>query len=93
MIDKNGRLGSSFRDPSGFLFSSDGILFRQINAVYREHYEKLMESGLYDALVNDALLIPHKDVAVDLYELSSAYKIIRPQQSIPSPIMAIKCVH
>lgn len=80
MTDNNGRLGSSFRDPSGFLFSRDGVLFRQINVIYREHYEKLMESGLYDALVNDALLIPHKDVTIDFSESSSVFKIIQPQQ-------------
>ncbi len=37
---------SSFRDPSGFLFRRDGVLYRQVNTVYREHYEALMGGGL-----------------------------------------------
>jgi hypothetical protein len=53
---------SSFRDPSGSLFLVDGRLFRQIQSSYRPHYERLRYSGLYDQLVADGLLIPHKEV-------------------------------
>ena len=37
---------ASFRDPSGFLFYQDGVLYRQVNQEYQPHYDKLMESGL-----------------------------------------------
>ena len=46
---------ASFRDPSGFLFYKEGVLYRQVNLSYREHYDHLMESGLYKALVSQGL--------------------------------------
>lgn len=56
------RLSSSFRDPSGFLFWRDGVLFRQINASYAEDYRVLMDSGLYARLVEKKFLIPHGEI-------------------------------
>jgi hypothetical protein len=41
----------SFRDPSGLLFYRNGFIYRQINYTYKEHYDNLMDSGLYDALI------------------------------------------
>ena len=46
----NGSIPGSFRDPSGFLFSRDGTLFRQVNSIYRENYDNLMQSGLYPSV-------------------------------------------
>ncbi len=70
---------ASFRDPSGFLFFRDGVLYRQINWSYRRHHERLLESGLYDALVGDGLLISHRDAAADLALTAEAYRVIRPE--------------
>ncbi len=55
-------LPSSFRDPSGFLFRQDGGLYRQVNQVYRAHYDHLIQSGLYHELVQGKLLIPHQEI-------------------------------
>jgi ribosomal protein L11 methylase PrmA len=55
-------LPASFRDPSGFLFQCAGVLFRQVNRRYAEHFERLMGSGLYDRLVVEGLLIAHQEV-------------------------------
>jgi hypothetical protein len=74
-----GQLHASFRDPSGFLFARDGVLFRQINRVYAEDYSRLMESGLYDKLVKAGLLIPHVEVGQAWAE-SDAFKIIQPER-------------
>ena len=41
------RTGSSFRDPSGFLFPRGGILHRQDNRSYRPAFDELVDSGLY----------------------------------------------
>lgn len=74
------RVSGSFRDPSGFLFYRDGILYRQINQVYREHYDFLMQSGIYDRLVADGSLIPHQEVSAPDRSLSEeAYRLITPQ--------------
>ncbi len=56
------RLGASFRDPSGFLFTRQGNLYRQVNQSYQLHYDALMSSGLYERLVKGGLLIPHQEV-------------------------------
>jgi hypothetical protein len=75
-----GQLSASFRDPSGFLFSRDGVLYRQINRKYEQEYLRLMESGLYEKLVKAGLLIPHIEVDQEPAESDSAYKIIQPER-------------
>lgn len=69
----------SFRDPSGFIFFHDGELHRQVNAVYREDYEQLMESGLYEALAEAGLLVRHEDADRRLARSPDAYKVIKPE--------------
>ena len=39
------RLGSSYRDPSGFVFLRNGELFRQVNDGYRADYESDFKSA------------------------------------------------
>lgn len=73
-------LPSSFRDPSGFLFVRDEILYRQINSVYRNHYDLFIKSGLYDKLSSKKLLILHKDVDVPPEDPDNAFKVIEPLQ-------------
>lgn len=68
-------LASSFRDPSGFLFRREGILYRQVNESYRPDYDLLMASGLYKELTGDGLLIPHGEVAAP----EGAYKLLQPE--------------
>lgn len=75
-----GQLSASFRDPSGFLFSRDGILYRQVNRKYEQEYVRLMESGLYEKLVKAGLLIPHVEVDQAGVEDEAAYKIIQPER-------------
>ena len=53
------RVSGSFRDPAGFMFERDGVLYRQVNRPYERDYAKLTGSGLYDALVKERLLVPH----------------------------------
>lgn len=73
-------LDSSFRDPSGFVFKRDGVIFRQIHKSYEAQYEHLMLSGLYDQLVSRKLLVPHEEVAGQGLSIENVYKIIKPQQ-------------
>lgn len=74
------KLQSSFRDPSGFLFRRNGILYRQINKIYKENYNHLISSGLYKTLVDDKLLIPHEEIDSSGAEPDKVYKIIKPEQ-------------
>jgi len=73
--------GASFRDPSGFLFTAQGRLYRQVNPVYRQHYEHLFDSGLYHELVECGLLLPHREVGRERSPESSAqaYRILEPE--------------
>jgi ribosomal protein L11 methylase PrmA len=72
-------LPSSFRDPSGFLFRREGALFRQVNRVYKDNYDLLIASGLYQALAEEGLLVRHDEVDVSPPDPGPAYKVIRPQ--------------
>jgi hypothetical protein len=69
----------SFRDPAGFVFEHEGEIRRQINPVYREHYDRLMASGLYAELVERGLLVPHEELDTPADPANPAYKIIRPE--------------
>ena len=74
------RENSSFRDPDGFIFSYNGKLYRCINFSYQQNYEHLIQSGLYDKLVENGLLIPHKEVQIPNIETTiNYYKILEPE--------------
>ncbi|WMI68046.1 class I SAM-dependent methyltransferase [Mangrovimonas sp. YM274] len=56
---------SSFRDPSGYVFTEGNILKRQISLLYFKQYKALKESGFYQKLIKAGLLIPHKEITED----------------------------
>jgi hypothetical protein len=47
--------------------------------VYQDDYDHLMDSGLYQALVDDDLLIPHQEVSIESPAPELAYRIIKPE--------------
>ena len=69
----------SFRDPSGFVFTKDGSIYRQVNLSFREQFDRLIDSGLYQALVDEGLLVPHQEVDPALAAAPGAYKVLRPE--------------
>lgn len=76
----NDRLAASFRDPSGFLFRRNDQIFRQINVAYKEDYDLLMFSGLFDKLAQKGWLISHTEVDESPLSEELAYKVIRPEK-------------
>lgn len=74
------RLAASFRDPSGFLFEREGVLYRQINQTYQAHYQHLMSSGLYQKLEEKGWIVPHKEVDVPAPLPERCYQIIQPEK-------------
>ena len=80
MKTKRINLASSFRDPSGSLFTEGGVLYRQVNLVYAENYKLLMDSGLYEKLVKVGLLIPHTESDQELAGEGKVFKILRPER-------------
>ncbi|MEX2554711.1 MAG: SAM-dependent methyltransferase [Actinomycetota bacterium] len=73
------RLGGSFRDPAGFVFTRDGVLLRQINELHREHWERFLSSDLHDALVERGLMVASEDAPLDRAAAPGAYKVVRPE--------------
>jgi ribosomal protein L11 methylase PrmA len=73
------RIGGSFRDPNGFMFMKDNQYYRQIHDSYSRHFNHLMNSGLYQALVDQDLLIAHDEVSLQLQVRPGAYKVIKPR--------------
>jgi hypothetical protein len=79
-MPRTNQLSASFRDPSGFLFTDNGVLYRQINRAYSEDYARFIDSGLYDKLVKAGLLIPHVEVDQAPADSELAFKVIQPER-------------
>lgn len=74
-------LSSSFRDPSGFVFPHNGLIYRQINNCYASRYDAFVASGLYEKLISRGLLVSHEEVTDGSVQgTGDCYKIIKPQQ-------------
>src|SRR5690606_42047507 len=69
----------SFRDNSGFVFYDKGEIFRAVSLNYKENYDLLNSSKLYDKLVNDNYIIPHSDIEKNDLP-AGVYKIIKPDR-------------
>jgi ribosomal protein L11 methylase PrmA len=72
-------LGSSFRDPSGFVYTRSGVLYRQVNRVFQDEFEAVAGSGLYDELAGQRLLVAHESVSLDLAASPDATAVLRPE--------------
>lgn len=68
----------SFRDPSGFVYTADGALYRQVNRVFAEEFDACVESGLYDDLAGAGLLVAHRAVGVERAATGEAHAVIEP---------------
>jgi ribosomal protein L11 methylase PrmA len=68
--------GSSFRDPSGFVYSEGNDIFRQVNQSYAGNYEMLLSSGLYAQLTDEKLLASHTAAET----MPGAYKTLKPEK-------------
>lgn len=77
-MPSDGTVAASFRDPSGFVFVRDGRIYRQVNQVYKGHFDLLFSSGLYRRLVDQGLLVPHEEVSVESADPDAAYKVLQP---------------
>ena len=44
------RVKGSFRDPSGFVFNEEGIVYRQVNRIFQSQYDCQMGGGPYKVL-------------------------------------------
>lgn len=76
-MTNNKRHPSSFRDPSGYVFKDQDVFKRIIKPLYFEQYYSLKESGFFNKLFQNNLLIAHTE------ERSNKNKIIIVPEQIP----------
>jgi ribosomal protein L11 methylase PrmA len=70
---------ASFRDPSGFVFRRDGILFRQVQLSAAADWTAFTTGGLYERLLADGLVVEHTDVGPEHAAMPCAAAVIRPK--------------
>ena len=56
---------SSFRDPDAKVFLKDGEIYRRISKNYAKTFEKFINSGLYEKLLSENLIIEHTQIESD----------------------------
>jgi hypothetical protein len=69
---------ASFRDPAGFVWADGDAIYRHVGLTHSEHYDALVSSGLYGALVGEGLMIEHAETDVPSPR-PDAYKVLRPE--------------
>lgn len=74
------RSSSSFRDPSGFIFEREGILYRQVHAEAIRDLDLLETSGLQDELFSAGLVVPFRRVDVSLAATADAVAVLQPER-------------
>jgi hypothetical protein len=77
---RSSREASSYRDPAGFVFRRDGVLYRQINASFADRWADLTSSGLLAGLQASGLLVGHEVAPLELaHDPATAVDVIRPE--------------
>lgn len=79
---------ASYRDPSGFVFTYNNELYRQVNKVYQKDFEHLISSGLYKELTDAGLLIKHQQIDQNFTGKESWYTTLKPQKL---PYLSFPC--
>ncbi len=71
----------SFKDPDAQVFRVNGQFFRKIHRNFVEEFTDFVDSGLYQELIDQKLIIPHQEIQSDLnsYEFPL---LIKPKQLI-----------
>jgi len=70
----------SYRDPSGFVYSRDGVLYRQINESFGDRWRDLVESGVLADLQAQTILVAHEAAPIEAAaEPATAVAVIRPE--------------
>jgi SAM-dependent methyltransferase len=70
----------SYRDPSGFVFRRDGVLYRQINASFADDWHAFESSGLAADLMDRRLLVPHQAAPIEFAPEQRAVAVIQPEE-------------
>jgi hypothetical protein len=70
---------ASFRDPAGYIFYKGEKVFRSVSHSYKPSFDKLIDSGLYNHLIEKEWLIQHEETDPELHSEGepAAYKILQ----------------
>jgi hypothetical protein len=71
---------ASFRDPAGFVFRRDGVLYRQVQPPAAADWEAMHSTGLLERLVADRLLVDHEESPLADAASPDAVAVIRPRR-------------
>ena len=72
------RDAGSYRDPAGFVFRRDGVVYRQIAPSFADEWQAYLDSGLYERLRDEGIVIPHEKADLELAAVPPAHAVIRP---------------
>lgn len=67
----------SYKDPDGYVVVSDKLCYRVLTANYQKQYDHLINSGLYQLLVDKHWLVSHTGANINI---ENSYKVILPKQ-------------
>jgi ribosomal protein L11 methylase PrmA len=70
---------SSYRDPSGFIFQKDGVVYRQVNQSFKDDFSHFIDSGCYAQLTAQQLLIPHTVIPENLTGDAEWHATLKPE--------------
>ena len=74
-------LGSSFRDPSGFVYTRDGTLYRQVNRVFQDRIRgRSSTRGCTPSSSGQRLLVPHGRPRSSLAASPDAVAVLEPER-------------
>lgn len=73
------RVPGSFRDPAGFVYIREGVLYRQINRSFGSTWDAFVSSGLHAELVEKGLLVPIRNADIGLSLSNGAHAVVRPE--------------
>ena len=54
-----GSVTSSFHDPSGFIFRYENNIYRQVNRVFAEDFDRFIEWWFYPEMTDTSLRVDH----------------------------------
>lgn len=70
---------ASFRDPSGFIFTHEGTIYRWVAESYKAEFEALKASGLLKDLQEMGALVQHTEVTLPLQGGVPPYAVLKPE--------------
>lgn len=73
------RHSSSYRDPSGFLFYHNDVLYRQVSQSFKTDFDQFISGGLYQHLVGKKILIPHSMINENFTDSPDWYQTLQPE--------------